>query len=516
MGSVRDTRTIKAHIVNTTGRTLEDMPYLALSHCWGKKSHAAAMTTNGNLKARAISLPVSHLPKTILDAILITRQLGFRYLWIDTLCVIQDSIEDWETACATMAAIYANSACTIAASASEDDEAGCFVPRDPQAIGWIGIDFPYPIPSDYNLVSNRIICNQEWPVPITSVARRVILHPNVPEPRSSVETGPLFQRGWALQERCLSPRMLHFTEQQVAWECESTWSYESLHLRDQVFVDTDMCLSKHKSDTHALEEPAHLYEAWYSIVREFSRAHLTRITDQLPALSGMAKAYLGKLPQDTYLAGLWKHDLVRGLWWAKNSDYAQALQRPNTYLAPSWSWASVRGPIFHPEIGSFVDGPRIVHCEVKVAGLDPLGQVRDGVLEINGCLKVVRRGHQILPGFSLPPPRALIKLPKPYTPDDVTNLEERLSDRYRLIDRDMEDELAPVGQIYFDDAKDSSEQYLYCLRMAKPALQRYSTIHVLAFVPTGNVLEQYRRVGIGEIIRANWFDNSHTRTFKII
>ena len=223
-------------------------------------------------------------------------------------------------------------------------------------------------------------------MPITSVAQKVMLLPNVHDPRVSVETGPLSQRGWALQERCLSPRMLYFTEQQITWECESSWSYESFHLRHQVLVETDTCLSRHKSDTHVLEEPAYLYEAWYSIVREFSRAHLTRITDQLLALSGIAKAYLGKLPHDTYLAGLWKNDLVRGLYWAKNSDYEQALERPDVYLAPSWAWASVRGPIFHPEIKSFVDGPRVVHCKVETAGLDPLGQVRGGILKVHGCL----------------------------------------------------------------------------------------------------------------------------------
>ena len=138
----------KVRIVNTTGRSLGDMPYLALSHCWGKKSHVAAMTSTGNLNARRVLLPVSNLPKTIHDAIIVTHKLGFRYLWIDTLCVVQDSIEDWEIACATMAGIYANSACTIAASASEDDESGLLLPRDAQTIGWIGIDFPFPIPGD--------------------------------------------------------------------------------------------------------------------------------------------------------------------------------------------------------------------------------------------------------------------------------------------------------------------------------------------------------------------------------
>ena len=114
----------------------------------------------------------------------------------------------------------------------------------------------------------------------------------------------------------------------------------------------------------------------------------------------------------------------------------------------------------------------------------------------------------------MPPPRALIRLPIPYTADDVVNAEGRLSCRYKLVDGDMEDELDFVGQIYFDDAKDSSETFLYCLRMAKPAFQRYT--HLLALVPTGVIENQYRRVGIGEIIKANGFDQSYIKAIEII
>ena len=89
----------------------------------------------------------------------------------------------------------------------------------------------------------------------------------------------------------------------------------------------------------------------------------------------------------------------------------------------------LRGPVSHPEIESYVDGPRIVSCDVKAAGLDPLGQVTSGLLKIHGCLKPVRKGHLVRPGNSLPLPRALIRLPKPYTLDDVMNIERRLSDQ---------------------------------------------------------------------------------------
>lgn len=519
VGSGHDPHMMKSHLVNTSGRAFEDMPYLTLSHCWGKRPNHAAKTTKGNVKDRMVHLSTRELSKTILDALSITQYLGFRYIWIDTLCVVQNSAEDWEENCARMATIYANSACTISASASNDDNEGCLMPRDPNTTGWMGIEFPHPFPSDYDLVSNRIICNQQWPVHISAAALKVILHPNLSDPKQLVEAGPLSQRGWALQERCLSPRILHFTEQQLVWECESTWSYECLPSRKRSIVEVEKCPPKHKSQSDFSGDRAQLYNAWYSIVREFSRAKLTCIKDQLPAISGLASGYLSKLPGETYLAGLWKNDLIRGLWWAKSSRYPQALRRPRThrlYLAPSWSWASVIGPVFHPEFEPDADGPTVVEAKVSTIGLDPLGQVHDGVLRLCGRLKNVRKGHQILHGFNLPPPRALVQLLKPYTPEDVQNAAKRLSDRYKLVDEDMEDELDFCGQFYFDDSRDSAEQSLYCLRIAKTAFYRHSTIHVLVLVPTGGAKNQYRRVGIGEISRLDWFDDCEATTFDII
>ena len=224
-------------------------------------------------------------------------------------------------------------------------------------------------------------------------------------------------------------------------------------------------------------------------------------------------------PGDTYLAGLWRNDLIRGLWWAKSSRYPQALQRPCLYrlcLAPSWSWASVIGLVFHPEFEPDADGPTVVEVKVNPVGLDPLGQVRDGVLRLCGRLKHVCKGYQILHGFNLPPPRALVQLPKPYTPEDVRSAAKRLSDRYKLVDEDMEDEFDYCGQVYFDDPRDSAEQSLYCLRIAKATVHRHNTIHVLLFVPTGGAENQYRRVGIGEIVRLDWFDDCEATTFDII
>lgn len=73
----------------------ESGTYVALSHCWGPESHQPLRTVAGNLESLKVKIPESQLNKTFLDAIEVCRHLGVRYLWIDSLCIIQDSLEDW-------------------------------------------------------------------------------------------------------------------------------------------------------------------------------------------------------------------------------------------------------------------------------------------------------------------------------------------------------------------------------------------------------------------------------------
>jgi Heterokaryon incompatibility protein (HET) len=103
--------------------------YLALSHCWG--SVATIKLTSKSLERCYFSISVDELPKTFRDAVSITRRLGFRYLWIDSLCIIQDLEKDWKCESAKMGSIYRNSTCCIAAVAARDSEGGCFSLRNP-------------------------------------------------------------------------------------------------------------------------------------------------------------------------------------------------------------------------------------------------------------------------------------------------------------------------------------------------------------------------------------------------
>jgi hypothetical protein len=121
---VLDVVSNKVKLVETQQKSA---PYLTLSHCWGNKK--IITTTKATLKSRKSDIPWLSLSRTFQDAITITRELGFRYLWIDSLCIIQDDKKDWERESAKMASIYADSWLTIAAALGIDGDSGCFSSR---------------------------------------------------------------------------------------------------------------------------------------------------------------------------------------------------------------------------------------------------------------------------------------------------------------------------------------------------------------------------------------------------
>jgi hypothetical protein len=174
----------------------QGMHYVALSHCWGKlmKDQIPSWcTTSSNEKDRAQGFPVEQLPLTFQDAIRVTRELGQRYLWIDSLCIIQGRDGDWETEAKKMETVFRNAYCTIAATSAEDSTKG-FLNR----------------PEESNL--------QYVTVPKSSHGK-VYVCTSIDDFPGDVEEGVLNKRAWVLQERALSSRTIHFTNRQTYWEC---------------------------------------------------------------------------------------------------------------------------------------------------------------------------------------------------------------------------------------------------------------------------------------------------------
>lgn len=175
--------------------------YIALSHCWGTLSQArkrSFCTSSGNLKSRCTrGLDIGTLPKTFQDAITVTRELGKKYLWIDSLCIVQydDDLEDWRMESGRMGNIFGNAYVTIAATSARNATQGFLERprlRDPD--------------SQFAKVH-------------TSTYGTVLISSIIDDYHSDVENGVLNQRAWVLQERALSRRTIHFTANQTYWEC---------------------------------------------------------------------------------------------------------------------------------------------------------------------------------------------------------------------------------------------------------------------------------------------------------
>lgn len=320
----------------------------------------------------------------------ITRGLGLRYIWIDSLCIIQDDQKDLEEQCAVMNLVYLISFCTISASDSKDCRGGCFIPRDPLRI------------------RNCVLTYKSTDSQTTA---HVTIHPNFGHWMTALN-GPLSSRGWTLQERQLSLRILHYTKLRVLWECrECTPSEDQPEIKQK--SETNQFIHDDFNSWRFLDnvQDTHIYEKWYKLVEMYSGRQLSMSSDKLPAISGLAAEVKHRNPDDMYLAGLWKNDLFRGLSWFPDVDHDRYLPRKHSPWPPpqiepsipSWSWASFNGPVKHYGENWFnpygvhekrddgrtylVSKPcslKLVDARVTVAGLDPCGRVLCGEIILFG------------------------------------------------------------------------------------------------------------------------------------
>ena len=296
-------------------------PYAALSHCWG--GEVPMKTTTLNYEAQQNHIAVDALPQNFKDAIEVTRRLGLRYLWIDALCIIQDDLSDWEVESREMSSIYGDAHLVIGADGAKGAEEG-FLSDSPEynsmhadaksALVAVVDDeqadlYVSECPEHYDTCSllNRAISSEQY---------------------QDVDENPLSQRAWTFQEQLLARRMVHFTKEEMVWECKSRYRCECTQ-----FDDFPQRPSK---DDWISGDTANMGVQWYSFVNEVCVRQLTFKTDILPCLSGIA-AQMEASMMGRYLAGLWEEDLLLGLTWS----YKELQTRMVPQQAPSWSWASL-------------------------------------------------------------------------------------------------------------------------------------------------------------------------------
>jgi hypothetical protein len=307
--------------------------------------------------------------------------LGLQYLWIDSLCILQDSADDWEIECANMADIYRNAEVTISVRDNTSSSPGGFLK-----------DVGCKLFKSCRLNDGLTISDQqiEWP-----------------SKNSPVPFGGVDRRGWILQEKLLSRRLLHFSKQMMCWQCCRCTSFEGLHhtILANAWSGSGY-VQKLALDQLRKLGTKNVYTYWYEIIRDYSGRQLTKPIDKFPALSGLALVFEGVL-KDTYLAGLWKNDFVWGLCWksappwyysptqklanASSSDDRQI--RAREWIAPSWSWASCNRSLIWLDRATssateiYQERLRVQQVHTHSKGHDPYGVIDSASLTVVGRMK---------------------------------------------------------------------------------------------------------------------------------
>lgn len=473
--------------------------YVCLSYSWGKTN--SFRTISRNLATFQDMIPLANLPRTLREAVVVTRRLEARYLWVDALCIVQDSSTDWERESVVMANIYERSLFTIAAQGSADADGGLFYPVS-------GLDrrpchlkhFDEPLAKINNSVVRPVFGRLHRHAPLIVLKGPPAFMNNLATQRTPE---PLDSRAWCLQEGILSPRSFRYGTFELAWTCRTRAACEC----------TPEGVETHYYPTLDLEkesQSALYYSWWQQIVQMYTSRALTYGKDRLPALSGLALE-MKHVTQDTYLAGLWKNDLRSGLCWQRPSlsnpsplnqyrywpDH-RLLTKPLENRAPSWSWASLDGPVefpFEQEIVLSSAGQRVTvvirDCRVTYSGLNPAGEVSDGILTLHGKAKWVIFGR-----FLVEPPMQ----------PNVCLLEWPTS------------ELMGTCSLHISDVSLSYPQLALCV----PILESGSILHCLILLLTHDGGDSFRRVGLAGIYNTadkpaeSWFDGLDPITVMVI
>ena len=361
--------------------------YAALSHCWG--GEVPLKTKKCNLLEHQRCIPFGVLPKNFQHAITVARAIGINYVWIDSLCILQDDGQDWEIESSRMASCYQNAHVVLIASNSSDSQGGLWDKS------W----------DDYGQMSRM----KEFQYMNSSGSMSQIIaltelshEDDIPESYLEYAApSPISKRAWTLQEQLLGSRCIFFTGKELLWKCHGAQKCE--------------CMQEDNEDKFAQRRRKSLWESatspdsskrfgdWRSLMAYYSKRQITYESDRLPAISGMAHHMQSKGAGE-YLAGMWKDDIWEGLLWLPRPVWPQITndnltstyrKRTSTYQAPTWSWFSLEtygDGSDKPQCPGLVDWQegrywylqrshaKIIDAYCEPAGIDSTGAVKGGYI----------------------------------------------------------------------------------------------------------------------------------------
>ncbi|KAL6803399.1 heterokaryon incompatibility protein domain-containing protein [Trichoderma sp. SZMC 28013] len=373
----------------------EKASYICLSHCWGNVSFLK--TEKRTLEDHKRGIPWSSFTKTFQDAITVARRLQIRWLWIDALCIIQDDDLDWTKESANMASIYEDAYITISATGAKDGNGGLFSPEMDHELVRYSIEgnewcvrarahlswYWYgPVPGEFDGGGSFGFESSHWYSDILSAP----------------DSFPILYRGWCFQERILSPRVLHFGHREMLWECRTKPLCECGGLSYCPNLKMDLANSLIQGTESEQRSQ------WHHIVEAYSRLSLTKSSDRLPAISGLAKRM--QMKTTDYLAGAWRQHLLHDLLWQRLPG--QPISERTAWIAPSWSWAAANTSVKFCGPETFAGRGRvptvrwyttIQSAKTTLRGSDPTGQVVAGSLTVKGPVTMagLSTGYRIEP-----------------------------------------------------------------------------------------------------------------------
>lgn len=446
--------------------------YVALSYCWGRRPQV--VLTQKVAESADFCFLMHTLPPTIRDAIIICRRLGFQYLWVDALCIIQDSPDskDWIEQSARMDEIYGNAALTIAAASGSSVWDGILKPTTDVPISVCSMPFTFRTDvRGFNTPPSKLAGSQV----------SVRFYPYNIDARQ-----PLSLRAWTFQEEVLSPQILKFHKEQLVWQCRSSKIY---------------------FDGPVNNRQIQVLKTWEEAVAEYTKRNMTVDNDRLVAVAGYVRSKHKEFEAhgivNRYFAGLWEKNLVDHLLWI--SKVKPPLPRPTSYRAPTWSWASINGPV------EFVTeerkGMRFAHVTIKLLDhflatnpANPFGTLDKypaSFIHIKGNLKAV-------PEMEIPSKNK----PFPANKDLRKGIGRHWWIEFDVIDVEERIELARTNNsISRNPYRDPKT--LYCLRVTE------FTALILAPVVRREEVKWFERVGLvkhWQRAKWTWFDDIEEKT----
>lgn len=345
-----------------------DVQYTALSYCWGGDPEQE--TVEKNYYQRLHGYNFDGIPRLLTDAIRLTAACGFYFIWIDALCIIQDRDADRIRELSLLTDTYANAVFTISAAHAKDVHQTLVAPQK---------DFVY--------IQNHFARGSD---PTRIQARKAPVHDPIGIPVEGLSRPwPAFTRAWTFQERLISSRVVHFAPDELIWECTSCITCEC---GDMPYRESYKWMLDRLFET----EYHHSFLIfWRCLVEGFTQRTLSRDSDRLVTMSGVAERFAryANGRAGAYIAGIWGSDMIHGISWFVRAGTGVHRTRPSSWVAPSWSWASLKSEVTYsqsnPELCKYHSEVGEVECPPR-SRVNPFGEVQDGFLVLKGpCLDMV-------------------------------------------------------------------------------------------------------------------------------